>query len=180
MKKKAIGCLVSVVITIIGVRYAGEIRTSPAGLALIGNAEGCRRDPYICPAGVLTAGIGSTGDIRAGHRYSDDEIAARWADDLARAERCIDRNFNGGRMNQGQFDAMASAAFNLGCMNLMWFTNRQGIRQRTTIWRMAQAERWPEMCARLVDFDRAAGKVLPGLVQRRQQEKSLCLAGGQP
>lgn len=176
IRKKALVCTVTVIIGIVGVKYSGEVRTSPQGLELIGDAESCRRDPYVCPADKLTAGIGSTTDIRAGHVYTDNEIAAMWVEDIKRAERCIDRNFNGRLLTQGQFDALTSAAFNMGCLNLMWFTDRQGVKQRTTIWRHAQAKRWPEMCNRLTDFVNAAGRKLPGLVKRREAERLMCLA----
>lgn len=43
-------CAIAVMITI--VMGNGNVRTNQAGLELIGNAEGCRRDPYMCPAGV--------------------------------------------------------------------------------------------------------------------------------
>lgn len=176
IRKKAVVCFVTVIIGIVGVEYSGQVRTSPQGLELIGDAEGCRRDPYICPADKLTAGIGSTTDIRAGHLYTDEEITAMWVEDIRRAERCIDRNFNGSLLNQGQFDAMTSAAFNMGCLNLMWFTDRQGVKQRTTIWRHAQARRWADMCNRLPDFVNAAGRKLLGLVKRREAERLICLA----
>ncbi|MCW7438069.1 hypothetical protein OHD52_26370 [Escherichia coli] len=40
----------------------GNVRTNQAGLELIGNAEGCRRDPYMCPAGYgLTGSVIHTG-----------------------------------------------------------------------------------------------------------------------
>lgn len=175
-QKKAVMCAVTVIIGIIGMKYAGEVRTSTYGLALIGGAESCRRDPYLCPAERLTAGIGSTTNINAGVLYSDEEIAAMWVEDIRRAERCINRNFNGENMTQGQFDAMTSAAFNTGCLALMWFTDRQGIKQRTTIWRHAQAKRWREMCDRLPDFVNASGRRLPGLVTRRAAERQMCLA----
>lgn len=38
----------------------GELRVSPRSLDLIGNAEGCRRDPYRCPSGLITNGVGNT------------------------------------------------------------------------------------------------------------------------
>ncbi|EIH0334401.1 lysozyme, partial [Escherichia coli] len=51
-------CAIAMMITI--VMGNGNVRTNQAGLELIGNAEGCRRDPYKCPAGVWTDGIGNT------------------------------------------------------------------------------------------------------------------------
>ena len=67
--KKAGGavCAVSVIIGIVLSMDSG-LRINREGLELIGNAEACRRDPYMCPAGVLTVGIGSTGNVE--HRDS--------------------------------------------------------------------------------------------------------------
>lgn len=176
VKRKAVTCAVTVIIGLIGVNYAGEIRTSQTGLALIGNAESCRRDPYVCPADKLTAGIGSTTAINPRHLYSDDEIAQMWVEDIKTAERCINRNFNGRQMNQNQFDAMTSAAFNMGCLNLIWYTDRvSGQRLKTTLWRKAQARQWDAMCGRLRDFVNAGGVKLAGLVKRRDAEAKLCL-----
>ena len=51
-------CSVLAVIGIMYTNFGDEIRLSPAGAEIIGNAEGCRREPYKCPADVLTVGIG--------------------------------------------------------------------------------------------------------------------------
>lgn len=48
-------CAIAVMITI--VMGNGNVRTNQAGLELIGNAEGCRRDPYMCPAGCGLTGL---------------------------------------------------------------------------------------------------------------------------
>ncbi|WP_210452346.1 lysozyme [Pantoea ananatis] len=176
VKRKTVTCAVSVIIAIMGLKYAGEIRTSANGLALIGNAESCRRDPYVCPAGKLTAGIGSTSSVSRHHLYNDEEIARMWVADVSAAERCVNQNFNGRNMNQNQFDALTSAAFNMGCINLMWFTDRQsGKRQRTSLWRYAQVQQWRDMCGHLRDFVYGGGVKLPGLVSRRDAEAKLCL-----
>ncbi|EMX2854137.1 lysozyme, partial [Yersinia enterocolitica] len=50
------GGLCSVAAIIALVVSNGNVRTSERGLELIGNAESCRRDPYVCPAGIITDG----------------------------------------------------------------------------------------------------------------------------
>ena len=79
------------VVTVIGIMYAqfgSEIRISPEAAKIIGNAEACMRDPYICPAGVLTVGVGSTAAggerIDPKHHYTDTEIAERWKTTLSK------------------------------------------------------------------------------------------------
>ena len=56
-------CSVSTIIGIVLTNYSDEIRTSKTGLEIIGNAESCIREPYYCPANILTVGIGSTGSV---------------------------------------------------------------------------------------------------------------------
>lgn len=75
------------------------------------------------------------------------------------------------------FEAMTDAALNLGCTGLMWFTDKNGRKQRTTIWKHAQARQWPQMCNRLTDFVNVGGKRSAGLVNRRNDFKAWCLLG---
>ena len=81
-KKTIATCSIATIISLVYQFYPNEIRTSKAGLEIIGNAEGCYRDPYKCPADVLTVGIGSTeagGEpIVRNKTYTDKEIAERW------------------------------------------------------------------------------------------------------
>lgn len=161
------------VVTIIGLVYQlfpGEIRTSQAGLEIIGNAEGCRRDPYICPAGVLTVGIGSTeagGEkIDQKKRYTEKEIADRWKDDIKDAEACVNRFANGAELPQGAFDAAVSITFNVGC----------GAMKRSTLFKYASQGNITAMCNQFPRWVYANGKKLRGLEIRREKEKALCLS----
>ncbi|HHE3465149.1 TPA: lysozyme, partial [Pasteurella multocida] len=57
--KKITACSVAMIIAVVMSDHSTEIRTGERGLEIIGNAEGCAREPYKCPADVLTVGIGS-------------------------------------------------------------------------------------------------------------------------
>lgn len=171
-KAGAAGGLCSVMAVIAIVLSSGDVRTNETGLSLIGNAEGCYTNPYICPAGVPTDGLGNTHNVRAGK--SLDEIAKDWQRNIKDAERFVNRNFRGAELNDNQFSAMTSAAFNLG-NGLRYYRDKSGVMRQTTIYKRAQAGDFRGMCERLPDFVRAGGKVLPGLVTRRQAEKELCL-----
>jgi lysozyme len=144
------------------------MRCSPAGIDLIKQFESLRLDAYLCPAGVWTIGWGHTAGVREGM-----QIAADLAEGLLRAD--IERVEQGLAsvilvpLTEGQHDALVSLCFNL----------RGG------------AQRLPSIAPRLVakinggdstgaaeeflDIDRANGKVLPGLVRRREAEKALFL-----
>lgn len=167
------GITCSIVLAIAAVKnHHPEIRTSEAGLAIIGNAEGCRRDPYQCPADVLTVGIGSTeagGEkIDPKRLYTDQEIADRWAKDLAIAEQCVNRYGNGRQMPQGAFDAMTSLTFNVGC----------GTIKKSTLFRLANEVGYtPPLCEQFSRWVYAGGKKWRGLEIRREKERQLCLGG---
>ena len=165
-KKTAAGavCSVAVIICLVLGMNSG-IRTNQAGLELIGNAESCQREPYYCPAKVLTAGIGSTSNIQRNHSYSDREIADMWITDIKTSEQCVNQYANGRNMNDNQFSSIVSFAFNAGCGNL----------RTSTLARYAMREQWAEMCDQLPRWDKAGGKPLPGLTSRRAKERKLCL-----
>ena len=165
-------CAVSAIIAIVLSMDTG-LRINQAGLELIGNAESCRRDPYMCPARVLTVGIGSTGKVE-NRRYSDTEIAEMWVKDLRDAEKCINDKFKGKEMPVNAFSAMTSAAFNMGCVGIMTYVNKEKKRVPTTIWKKAQSRDWRGMCERLPDFNKAGGVELKGLTSRREKEMALC------
>ncbi|MDU2881653.1 MAG: lysozyme, partial [Enterobacter sp.] len=152
----------------------GALRTTPEGQQKIAGWEDCRNTPYYCTAGVLTVGIGSTGRVEK-REYSDSEIAGRWINDMRHAENCINQNFEGAHMPQSAFEAMTDAGLNVGCTGLMWFTDGQKRKQRTTIWKKAQAHEWQAMCNRLTDFVNSGGKRSQGLVNRRTDFKAWCL-----
>lgn len=156
------------VMTIIGIVVSsGTVRTSQAGLELIGDAESCERDPYVCPAGVLTDGIGNTHGVKAGVRKTDAQIAADWEKNILQAESCVNKDANGKKLNQGQFDATVSVTFNVGC----------GTMQKSTMfWKFRQGK-MIEACNEFPRWVYADGKKLSGLVTRREKEKAMCLKG---
>ncbi|OTP97242.1 glycoside hydrolase [Gilliamella apicola] len=158
-------CSVSAIIGIVLTNYSDEIRTSRAGLELIGNAESCIRDPYNCPAGVLTVGIGSTGNVEQ-KRYTDEEIARRWVDDIKTAEQCVNRYANGFHLPQPVFDAAVSITFNCGCANM----------RTSTMFKCLNNGDYRAACYEFPRWNKSNGIVLNGLVKRREQEKLLCLS----
>lgn len=156
-------CAVSIIVGIVMSMDSG-LRINREGLELIGNAEACRREPYMCPARVLTVGIGSTGNVQ-NRRYSDAEISDMWITDLRAAEKCVNQYANGQAMNVNQFSAITSFTFNAGCGGL----------KKSTLARYAMRKQWGEMCAQLKRWTYGGGKELPGLVKRRGDEYQLCM-----
>ena len=159
-------CSVSAIIGIVLTNYSDDIRTSKTGLEIIGNAESCIREPYYCPANVLTIGIGSTGNVE-NKIYSDDEIARRWVADIKTAEQCVNRYANGFHLPQPVFDATVSITFNVGCSKM----------KSSTMFKHLNTGNYRAACNELPRWNKSGGVVLNGLVNRREKEKSRCLNG---
>ena len=159
-------CSVTAIIGIVLTNYSDEIRTSKTGLEIIGKAESCIREPYYCPANVLTIGIGSTGNVE-NKIYSDDEIARRWVADIKTAEQGVNRDANGFHLPQSVFDATTSITFNVGCSKM----------KSSTMFKHLNTGNYRAACNELPRWNKSGGVVLNGLVNRREKEKSICLNG---
>jgi lysozyme len=94
------------------------VRLSADGVDLIHHFEGCRLKAYRCPAGVLTIGWGHTGDdVRADSVWTQQQADEAFTRDIERYERgvlsCVTV-----ALQQHQFDALVSFAYNCGLGNL--------------------------------------------------------------
>lgn len=158
-------CSVSVIIGL--VLDNGHVRTNHRGLELIGNAEGCRIEPYNCPAGILTDGIGNTHGVKPGNRKTDEQIAADWEKNILDAERCVNRYANGADLPDETFSSAVEITFNAGCPTM----------QKSTMFRLFRQGKLVAACNELPRWVYANGARLNGLVARRAESKSLCLEG---
>ena len=133
-----------------------------AGLALIKKYEGCRLTAYRCAAGVWTIGYGHTSGVKSGQTITLAQAEEYLRQDLRKFEGYVNNQAyvpQTAQLNQNQFDALVSFAFNCGQGNLK--TLCSGGRTLTQI-----AAAMPKYC-------KAAGKTLQGLVNRRAAEVAL-------
>lgn len=154
----------------IGGVEVGELIVSPKALEVIGNAEGCRRSPYTCPAGLKTDGIGNTHGVTDGIK-SDEQIAIDWTRNIIAAQNCLASSGDVASMSQGQVDAFTSFIFNTGCTRFKH--NRDG--GETRIYHKIKQGWFTDACNELKYWRKGGGKILPGLVKRRELEANLCL-----
>ncbi len=148
---------------------------------MIKHHEGVRYKPYRCPARLWTIGVGHVlypiqGRLPLDQRdsyslhpehnrtFSKDEVDGILSADLQRFEAGIAKLFPM-VLTQGQNDALVSFGFNLGLGGVQRSTLRQKVLR-------GEAEAADEF----LKFTRGGGKVLPGLVKRRQDERSLFLS----
>lgn len=140
---------------------------SQAGIDLIKHFESFRAKAYVCPAGVLTAGWGSTGPhIKADTVLTKEEAEFLLRKDLRRFEEAVSIMVKV-PLEQHEFDALASLAFNIGtsafCTSTLLKKLNKGDKAGT------------EACFH--DWRKGGGKVLPGLVRRRKAEAELFARG---
>ncbi|MEW4342873.1 lysozyme [Vibrio diabolicus] len=150
----------------------GQLRISPKGLEIIGNAEGCRQNPYTCPGGVLTNGIGNTHGV-PGTPVTLEQVAIDWVKNIQEAERCVmaAESISGKSMSAGQFDAFTSFVFNFGCSKFR--KNRDG--SDTRIYRAIKQGRYTQACGHITEWVKSQGVVLEGLITRRGIERERCM-----
>ena len=167
------------------------MKISPAGVDLMHKFEGCRNRPYLCPAHIHTIGFGHVlyqEQIRLpmvrvegkdvpmirkemplkpedNRVWTKEEIEKLFADDVESFERGVLRLVPGVVGRQGSFDALVSISFNFGLGNL----------QRSTIRMKANRGDWEGAADAFRAWTKGGGKVLPGLVKRREAEIALFL-----
>lgn len=139
----------------------------PRGLALIKGFEGLRLAAYLCPAKVWTIGYGSTGShVKPGMVISEAEADGLLRRDLDRFEQAVDNAAPGA--SQAQFDAMVSLAFNIGV----------GAFLRSSVLRLHKAGDFRRAAEAFGMWNKAGGRVLPGLTRRRAAEAALYREAG--
>ena len=168
------------------------MKLSKAGEDLMHRYEGFRNKPYLCPAHIWTIGYGhvlyqeqiklpmvrvpdkhtpmirkeyplSPEDSRV---WSKEEINELFRVDVESFERGVLRLVPGCVSRQGSFDALVSISYNFGLGNL----------QRSTIRMRANRGDWEGAADAFRAWTKGGGKVLPGLVKRREAEIALFLA----
>ena len=132
-----------------------------AGLALIKQCEGCRLAAYKCSAGVWTIGYGHTAGVHSGMTITQAQADAYLQQDIAKFEGYVNNPAYvpiTTNLNQNQFDALVSFAFNLGAGNL-----RKLCKGRTAA----------QIARTMPNYNKANGRVLAGLKRRRAAEQAL-------
>ena len=138
------------------------MRTSRKGIEFIKAHEGLRLDAYLCPAGVPTIGYGHTYNVKMGDRITAEQAERLLIGDLIVAETEVNRY--GFDLTQNQFDALVSFVYNIGAGNF---------RSSTLLKRLKANPNDPDIANQFKRWVYGGGKVLPGLVRRRNEESKL-------
>jgi lysozyme len=160
------------------------MKVSKKLLEMLKHHEGVRYKPYQCPARLWTIGVGhvmypeqakipSTAEGMERRRawqlrpednrtWSKEEVDDLLAKDVARFERGVLR-FISIPLKQHEFDALVSFSFNLGLGTLQRSTLRQALNRGDKKTAMESLRK----------YNKAGGKVLRGLDNRRKDEEAL-------
>lgn len=145
-------------------------KLSAKGLSFIKRWEGLYLKAYFCPANVLTIGYGHTNlsgvhpKVYVGMTLKDEAAAASLLNNvLAEVYEPILHRHVKVALTQGQWDAMVSWVYNLGETNF----------RQSTLLKRINAGRLDAVPAEIMKWNRATGRVLRGLTNRRRDECAL-------
>ena len=160
------------------------MKVSDSAVEVIKHHEGKRNKPYSCPALLWTIGYGhvlypeqaklkleerSAYPLRPEHDkiWSDVGIDAILRSDLTRFESGVLRLCPGAINSQAHFDALVSFSFNVGLGSL----------QSSTLRMKYNRGEYEAAADEFVKWNKAGGRILPGLTRRRLEEQALFLTG---
>lgn len=169
------------------------MQASPRCKALIGQFEGCKLIAYPDPASPMargqypadgpdvskgapwTIGFGATGPgITRGLVWTMAQAEAAFDAHIAQFAAGVTRllaRYPTARTTQGQFDALVSLAYNIGLDE-----NRNGVAEGlgdSTLFRKHVTGDYAAAKAEFAKWNKAGGKVMPGLTRRRAAEAAL-------
>ena len=144
-------------------------KTGTAGVEIIKSMEGFRSAPYKCPAGIPTIGYGATfypdgkKVTMADKAITEQEGTTLLQIMLVSFEKYVD-SYCRDDINQNQFDALVSFAYNLGPSNL---------KSSTLLKKVNLNPEDETIHLEFMKWVKAGGKTLKGLVRRREAESQL-------
>jgi lysozyme len=134
--------------------------------ALVGIAtwEGFKPKAYIpIPGDVPTIGFGTTANVKMGDTIDPVTALKRKIDDVSKFEGALKQCVKV-ELHQHEYDAFLSLAYNIG----------PGAFCKSTLVRKLNAGDYEGACKEILRWDRASGKVVQGLTNRRQAEYKQC------
>lgn len=137
-----------------------EMKYSLGGISLTENFEGLRLVAYQDQVGRWSLGYGHTLGVKPGDCCTVEQAEAMLHADIAWAETFVNRIVKVTLM-QGEFDALVDFTFNLGSGNF----------QSSTLLKLVNAGDMEDAAKQFEQWDHAGGKVVAGLLRRRQAEE---------
>ena len=141
------------------------MKISTNGIDLICSFEGLRLKAYDDGVGVWTIGYGTTvingTKVKKGDTCTVEQAKSYMANDLKQFESAV--NQVKVPLNQNQYDALVSLAYNIGVSAFL----------NSTLFKKLNAKDYKGAAEQFPRWNRAGGKVMRGLTNRRASEKRL-------
>lgn len=142
---------------------------SKTGIDLISSFEGIRLNAYDDSVGVWTIGIGTTiyqngVKVKKGDKCTQEQALEYLQHDLRSFEKTVNDSVKV-PLSQNQFDALVSLAYNIG----------SGAFKNSTLLKKLNAKDYAGAADQFLVWNKGGGKVLKGLVRRRDAERALFL-----
>lgn len=147
-------------------RLAGTVLAT--AVATVGAWEGLRLNAYRDVVGIPTVCFGETRNVHMGDSYTREECEAMLGDGLKEFEagmRACLRDPD--KLPDGAYVAFLSASYNIGTKAFCG----------SSMARLANAGEIKAACDALLRWNRAGGREIAGLTNRRKAERELCLRG---
>lgn len=147
----------------VGLTVAGSL-----AVGIIGGYEGLRTKAYLDSVNIATVCFGETRGVKLGDQYTVEECKVMFGDALAEFEQGMRKCLRTpDAIPDKSYVAFLSLAYNIGT----------GAFCRSSIPSKLNRGDIRAACNTLPAFNKAGGRVLKGLVNRRAAERKLCLQG---
>jgi lysozyme len=145
------------------------MKLNQAGIDLIAGFEGYRSTAYLDSAGIWTIGFGATFypngvKVKKGDTCTVEQAKQYKAHDLKRFEKCVNDVVKV-KINQNQYNALVSLTYNIG----------ESAFKNSTLARKLNSGDYQGAADQFLAWNKAGGKVVQGLVNRRTAERKLFL-----
>lgn len=142
----------------------GALAVSAAALVGIATHEGYRSEAYKDTVGVPTIGFGETAGVKMGDKTTPERALVQLLESTEKHADAI-RQCIHVPLYQHEFDAYISLAYNIGT----------GAFCKSTLVKKLNQGDYTGSCNEIRRWNKAGGKVLPGLVKRREAEYEMCM-----
>ena len=152
-------------------RFGGKAKGAAAGVLLLATPlvaqyEGLRTKAYLDPVGIPTICYGETHDVQMGDVQTEENCKTMLTARLGTFAIAVDTIIQP-EVKPEVLAAFSSLSYNIGIEAF----------QKSSVARLANEGKTREACDFMLRYKYAGGKVLPGLVKRREAERKLCLQG---
>ena len=138
------------------------MKTSEEFKTLIKTFEGCNLEAYLDAVDVPTIAYGRTKDVKIKDICTQQQAEDWLEEELVEYEGYVNEAVKV-ELTQPQFDSLVSWTYNLGPSNL----------NRSSMLRVLNTSDYDNVPEQIMRWNKAGGRVLPGLVRRREAEAEM-------